>query len=162
MNYYTKNEVKALLEENNLSQPKAKYSNNVILSMLDKVNDNTIFEVEPTKKGFKLNRGTLVEEIVKSILGVKVNKSYSGKADIDLKDVDNSKYGLPTYAKKIEVKFATTFAPASASNPNTKYVILITNEGAFLMNANEHEGRYTNYSAYDGTKLNKLSEMLGF
>lgn len=162
MEKYSVNQVRELLVANNQNQPKAKYSNNVILSMLDKVNASTIFEVEPTKKGFKLNRGTLVEEIVKAVLGVAVNKSYSNKADIDLKGVDKNEFGIPTSAKKVEIKFATTFAPASASNPKTKYVILITNEGAFLMDASKHEGRYTNYSAYDGERMEKLSAKLGF
>lgn len=162
MNKYSVVKVMALLENNNQEQPKAKYSNNVILQMLNHIDQNTIFEVEPTKKGFALNRGTLVEEIIKAKLGVNVNKSYSKKADIDLKGVNNSKYELPSTAKKVEVKFATTFAPASPSNPKTKYVILVTAEGVYLMDATEHEGRYTNYSAYDGTKLEKLSKALGF
>ena len=161
MNTYTINQVRDLLVKNNQEQPKAKYSNNIILTMLNQLSDNTTFEIEPTRGGFELNRGTLVEEIVKAVLGAAVNKSYSGKADVELKNVEKAKFEIPTQAKKIEIKFATTFAPASATQPKTKYVILVVKEGAYLIETKDHKGRYTNNSFLDGERLETLSEMLG-
>lgn len=162
MNIYTKQEVVDLLKQNNIDQPKAKYSNNVILQMLHAIDENAVFSVEPTRGQFALNRGTIVEEIVKAVLGVAGGKTQKGKADIDLSGVDKAKFEIPTRARKLEVKFATTFAPATASQPSTKYVILITADGAFLIEAENHEGRYTNTSCWDGEKMEALSEMLGF
>lgn len=162
MNKYSVEQVGDLLRKNNMEQPKAKYSNNIILNMLNYVDKSTIFEIEPTKSGFELNRGTLVEEIVKSVLGLAVNKSYSGKADINLAYVNNKEFELPSQAKRIEIKFATTFAPASASQPKTKYVILIVKEGAYLVETKNNKGRFTNNSYLNGERLEKLSEMLGF
>lgn len=162
MNTYSKTEIVAKLIENNLNQPKAKYSNNTILNMLNAVDDDTMFTLEPTRNGFAFNRGSLVEEIVKYILGIDTDKSQRGSADIDLKGIDNKSFGLPSAAKKVEVKFATTFAPASASMPTTKYVILINNEGAFLIESANHKGRYTSYSWYEGTRLDIISKILGF
>jgi len=161
MNTYTLGQVRNLLRKNNKEQPKAKYSNNIILTMLDHIDESTTFEVEPTKGGFELNRGTIVEEIVKAVLGTAVNKSYSGKADIELKNVEKEKFEIPSKAKKIEIKFATTFAPASATQPKTKYVILIAKEGAYLIETSNHQGRFTNKSIEDGERLETLSEMLG-
>jgi len=162
MNKYSVDQVRELLQENNKTQPKAKYSNNIILNMLNCVAPSTIFEVEPTRNGFALNRGTLVEEIVKAVLGAYVNKSYSGKADINLKGIDNNEFGIPSKAKKIEVKFATTFAPASEAQPSTKYVILIAKEGAYLIETKNNKGRFTNKSIENGERLEELSEKLGF
>ena len=68
MKTYTIKECARLLAQNNIDQPKAKYSNNIILSMLDQFDENATVCVEPTKKGFELNRGSLVENLVKMVL----------------------------------------------------------------------------------------------
>lgn len=162
MNTFTKSEIIEKLLENNTKQPKAKYSNNLILAMLEGVSNDVIFTLEPTRNGFAFNRGSLVEEIVKFYLGVEVDKTQRNGADVNLKGVDKQAFEIPTNAKKLEIKFATTFAPASASKPATKYVLLVCPDGAFLIEASKHEGRYTNYSYYEGERLDTLSEMLGF
>ena len=65
---FTKKELIVLFNENNLKQPKAKYSNNIILKMLENVSEDFTAEVECTRKGFSVNRGSLVECIIKSVV----------------------------------------------------------------------------------------------
>lgn len=160
----TKNEIVTLLHENNLNQPKAKYSNNIILQMLENVNDNTIFNVEQTRGKFAINRGSLVEEIVKLALGGKATKTSQKLSDLKASDktmrarfVEN---GLNPQLK-YEIKFATSFAPASDNAPKTKYTILIVKEGAYLVENKEHQARFTSNSWFDSPRLEKLSETLG-
>ena len=163
MNNFSKNECIALLVANNTDQPKAHYSNDVLLHMLNAVDNDSIFTVEPTRGKFAMNRGSLCEGIIKAILGIDLSKTQKGVADIDLKGIDNIKFGLPKYAKKLEVKFATSFADASDNAPKTKYVLLVTAEGCFNIDTNNHkQGKYTRNSIFEGTRNNIISEMLGF
>lgn len=163
MNTFTKSEVIAHLTANSLAQPKAKYSNATILHMLNAVPENATFDLEATRGGFAFNRGSLVEEIVKSVFGLSTEKAQRNSADINLAKVNKASFEIPTTAKALEVKFATTYASASASMPKTKYVLLITNEGAYLIETAKHkEGKYYSYSFYEGTRLEKLSKVLGF
>lgn len=162
MKTYTIAQCATLLEQNNQNQPKAKYSNNVILSMLAQFDENATVCVEPTRKGFELNRGSLVENLVKMVLlGTDCGfKTKQRKSDVGKNSKNATAYGLD---KNLcyEIKFATTFAPATESQPKTKYVILITADGAFLIESKNHKGRYTNNSIWEGEKLEELSEALG-
>lgn len=162
MKTYTIKDCARLLAQNNIDQPKAKYSNNVILSMLDQFDENATVSVEPTRKGFELNRGSLVENLVKMVLlGTdKGFKTKQRKSDVGKNSKNATVYGLD---KRLcyEIKFATTFAPATESQPKTKYVILITADGAYLIESKNHEGRYTNNSIWEGERLDELSEALG-
>lgn len=161
MKNYSVEKCIALLEENNHTQPKAKYSNNILINMLQCTTMKRV-SVEQTKGGFELNRGSLCECLVKSALGQKGNKQAKGNADINLKGVDKKEYELPQYAKKLEVKFATSFAPATKNKVATKYVILVTDKGAYLIDTANHEGRFTRKSVDEGERLDNLSELLGF
>lgn len=162
MKTYTIAQCTTLLTQNNQNQPKAKYSNNVILTMLNQFDENATVCVEPTRKGFELNRGSLVENLVKMILfGTDCGfKTKQRKSDIGKNSKNATAYGLD---KNLcyEIKFATTFAPATESQPKTKYVILITADGAYLIESKNHKGRYTNNSIWEGTRLEELSEALG-
>ena len=163
MNTYTIAQCTALLKENNTNQPKAKYSNNVILAMLSTFDENATVCVEPTRKGFELNRGSLVENLVKMALLDTCNgfKSSQRKSDIGRNAKNATAYGLDK-SLKYEVKFATTFAPATESKPKTKYVILVTATGCHLIETANHKGRYTNNSDLEGVRLDELSARLGF
>ena len=162
MTTYTIAQCARLLAQNNIDQPKAKYSNNVILSMLSTFDQNATVCVEPTRKGFELNRGSLVENLVKMALLDTDNgfKTAQRKSDIGRNAKNATAYGLNKNLK-YEVKFATTFAPATESKPKTKYVILVTATGCYLIETANHQGRYTNNSDLDGTRLDELSERLG-
>lgn len=163
MKTYTISQCARLLAQNNIDQPKAKYSNNVILAMLSTFDDNATVCVEPTRKGFELNRGSLVENLVKMALLDTDNgfKTAQRKSDIGRNAKNATAYGLNKNLK-YEVKFATTFAPATESKPKTKYVILVTATGCYLIETANHQGRYTNNSDLDGTRLDELSARLGF
>lgn len=162
MNKYTVAQCKALLEQNNIDQPKARYSNNILLTMLDQVSDNATVEVEPTKGGFELNRGSLAENIVKMIL---LNTSEAWKTQRNRSDVKRGSANLKMFGLdkwlNYEVKFATSFANASSSEPKTKYVILVTPDGAYLVESKKHVGKWTTSSIWDGERLDDLSEALG-
>lgn len=162
MNRFTVAQCKALLEENNVNQPKAKYSNNVILAMLEQFDDNATVEVEPTRGMFPINRGSLVENLVKMVL---MNTTETWKTQRNRSDVMRGCQGLKEYGLQkqlnYEIKFATTFAPATESKPKTKFVILITADGAYLIESKNHAGRFTNNSIWDGERLDDLSEALG-
>ena len=162
MKTYTIAQCARLLAQNNIDQPKAKYSNNVILAMLSTFDDNATVCVEPTRKGFELNRGSLVENLVKMALLDTDNgfKTAQRKSDIGRNAKNATAYGLNKNLK-YEVKFATTFAPATESKPKTKYVILVTATGCYLIETANHQGRYTNNSDLDGTRLDELSARLG-
>lgn len=163
MNTYTKNECINLLLDNNINQPKAKYSNNVLLAMLECVPADTTFRVEPTRGGFELNRGSLCEAIIKAVLyGYdSVGKTSQNKSDL-CKGIKNATaYGLKSnYC--YEIKFATVFAPATLNATKTKSILLVTATGVYLVNKVEHCGRFTNNSDLDGERLDYLSEVLGF
>lgn len=162
MKTYTRNEAIELLQQNNINQKKAKYSNDILIQMLQTLNEDTTFTVEPTRGKFAMNRGSLCESIVKCALGLQGVKSNQNKVDIDLKGIDNKKFGLPTFAKKLEVKFATTFAPASENLPTTKNVLLVCADGVYNIETQNHKGRYTNNSIFDGVRNDVLSNILGF
>lgn len=162
MNTFTIAQCKTLLEENNIKQPKAKYSNNVILAMLEQFDENATVEVEPTRGMFEINRGSLVENLVKMVL---MNTTQAWKTQRNRSDIMRGSQGLKAFGLdkwlNYEIKFATTFAPATESKPKTKYVILITADGAYLIETKNHQGRFTNNSIWDGERLDDLSEALG-
>ena len=101
MNTYTRNEAIELLQQNNIDQRKAKYSNDILIQMLETLNEDTTFTVEPTRGKFAMNRGSLCEDIIKCALGLQGNKTKQHQADIDLKGINNKKYGLTMFDKKI-------------------------------------------------------------
>ena len=160
----SKNEIIALLEQNNIDQRKAKYSNNIILEMLENVSENAIFDVEQTRGSFPINRGSLVEEIVKSMLGGECVKASQRQSDLRATSKNMRKMfkanGLNPQLR-YEIKFATSFAPASNNAPKTKYTILIVKEGAYLVENANHQERFTSNSWFDSPRLDNLSDLLG-
>ena len=164
MEKYSKAEILELLARNSVEQPKAKYSNAVIAQMLGAVGDDFVACVEPTRGAFALNRGSVVECIIKAVVyGVADTfKTSQGRKDIDLRKVNNRAFGIDPRAQRLEVKFATSFAPASEAQPDTAWVLLITDRGVYNVRASEHQGRYTRNSDLDGEVNEVLSELFGF
>ena len=164
MEKYSKAEILELLARNSVEQPKAKYSNAVIAQMLGAVGDDFVACVEPTRGAFALNRGSVVECIIKAVVyGVADTfKTSQGRKDIDLRKVNNRAFGIDPRAQRLEVKFATSFAPASEAQPDTAWVLLITDRGVYNVRASEHKGRYTRNSDLDGEVNEVLSELFGF
>ena len=157
---FTKNEVIALLQKNNSEQPKAKYSNNVLLAMLANSDIESISS-EPTRNGFPLNRGVLCECLVKHALRKWANTYKTTRnADIKASKGDDRatmrEYGLNPNLN-YEVKFTTSFALASNGKLRTKYVLLVMTDGVYLVESKKYER--ANYP--QGERLNKLSQELG-
>ena len=157
---FTKNELIALLEKNNSEQPKAKYSNNPLLKMLNKSDIESISS-EPTKNGFAVNRGVVAECLVKHKLrGWADAYKTTRNADIKSSKGDDRavmrEYGLNPNLN-YEVKFTTSFALASDSKLKTKYVLLVMADGIYLVESKKYER--ANYP--QGERLEKLSQELG-
>ena len=162
---FKKEEMVALLIKNNQNQPKAKYSNAVLLAMLDHVSDNFTARVEETRGQFAFNRGSAVECLLRAIVTGEMDTAKAQAKEADL-FLNKSVLGLPARAK-LEVKFSTSFAPATAKTSKGKYVVIIGQEGAFLVesknlvttakgkiNLNDQNSKYCH-------RLNELSEALG-
>ena len=162
---FKKEDMVSLLIKNNETQPKAKYSNNILLTMLEHVSDNFTARLEETRGSFAFNRGSAVECLLRAIVTGEddTTKAQAGEADLFLK---KAVLGLPARAK-IEVKFSTSFAPATAKSSMGKWVVIIGQEGAFLVesknlvatakgkiNINDQNAKYCH-------RLNELSEALG-
>lgn len=94
-------ELKKMYLQNNVLQPKAKSSNNAILSLCDMLDDSQKIECEETKSGAVLNRGSVVECLIKLLfLNNKTAKKYV------------KGYDLHQNGKHYEIKFSTGFAYA--------------------------------------------------
>lgn len=163
MNTFTKTELVAILKADRNNAGNAHYSDDALLAMLGAVSDNFTATIEPARGDFAFNRGSLAECIVKSILyGVNDTfKTSQGRKDLDLRGVKNARFGIDSRAKGLEVKFATNFAAASASEPSTKWVLLITEKGVYNVRAEDHKGRYTRNGDLQGVRNEILSELFG-
>ena len=95
---FKKEEMVALLIKNNQTQPKAKYSNAVLLAMLDHVSDNFTAKVEETRGQFAFNRGSAVECLLRAIVtgDMDTAKAQAKEADLFLK---KEILGLPARVK---------------------------------------------------------------
>ena len=134
----TKNQLIALVEENSRLQPKAKTSNNVILNLIDLIDNDFDIQVEPTRSNSMLNRGSIVECLIKLIF------------DKRRKHVLKSAGGSDLYkgSKEYEVKFSTTFAYASNNNTNKDIpIILVCESGVYE-------------TTYDNLIINKYNKIL--
>ena len=135
MKQFSKNELVELLKQNNTTQPKAKYSNNILLSMLEKVDSNFIATLEPTRNGFAFNRGSLCECLIKYVITKETSKAQASESDLNTSKVNAEtleKYELPK-STNIEVKYSTSFAPATHKTSKARYTIIVSNLGIHLI-----------------------------
>ena len=118
MEKFTRTQLKEMLERNTKEQPKAKYSNDVLLHMLESLNDDFMAWLELAKGGKMVNRGSLAEVIIKAYLYEvnEVSKSLAYAVDLDSTKLSEEKRALLRGLKStnIEIKFATSFAAAKA------------------------------------------------
>lgn len=169
---FTRNEIIELLKENSIAQPKAKYSNNVILQMMECLSENFIADLEPTRNGFAFNRGSAVECIIKSVVyGLDfVSKANFGSADLVTNHLDSEHLALVNGVKSsnIEIKFTTSFAPATHKSNKARKTMLVCEHGIYLMDSKNIQ--YTkagkininNQNTKDLESLDNLMDMLGF
>lgn len=131
MKQFTKKELVELLKQNNTQQPKAKYSNNILLKMLGATDNDFVATLEPTRKGFAFNRGSLCECLVNYAITGKTTKAQAHESDLDTSKVADT-YGLPK-SSNIEIKYSTSFSPATKKTSKAHYTIIVAESGAYLI-----------------------------
>ena len=172
MEKLNKKQLLEMLERNTKEQPAAKYSNNVLVHMLESLNDDFIAWLELARGGKMVNRGTLAEIIIKSYLYEinEVSKSQAGVADLDTRNLSDEKLKLLRGLKSsnIEIKFATSFAPATYKKNKAHYTMIVCQEGIYLIRSSAiiwtKAGKLNanNQLPSAMVRLNKLSKCLGY
>lgn len=165
MKTFTKNEIIALLNENNAKQPKAKYSNNILLKMLENIDNNFVATLEPTRNGFAFNRGSLCECIIKYVIQGTTTKAQAFESDLNTLKVADT-YDLPK-SSNIEIKYSTSFSPATRKTSKARYTMIVAESGAYLIESKKlvatGSGKINinNQKMKDLTKLERLNKRLG-
>ena len=165
MKQFTKKELVELLKQNNNTQPKAKYSNNILLKMLGATDNNFVATLEPTRNGFAFNRGSLCECLVNYAITGKTTKAQAHESDLDTTKVSDT-YGLPK-SSNIEIKYSTSFSPATKKTSKAHYTIIVCESGAYLIDSKNiiptSAGKINinNQVAKHLTKLTRLNQRLG-
>ena len=172
MKRFEKKELIEMLERNTQKQPKAKYSNSVLLHMLENVGDNFAAYLEPARGGDMVNRGSLAEVIIKSFLYEvdEVSKSLAYAVDLDSRSLSDEKIKLLRGLKSsnIEIKFTTSFAPATYKKNKARYTMIVCQEGIYLIRSSAiiwtKAGKLNanNQMPSAMVRLNKLSKCLGY
>ena len=125
--------LKEMYEKDNVNKPKNKVCNNPILALIELINDySKIIKCELAKGGAVLNRGSVVECLIKLLLTDKktTSKYKANKNDIRLNGVG------------YEIKYANSVAYASLSakqradydNKDFKPLIMVDSCGVYLSN----------------------------
>ena len=170
MKKFSKNELVIELLNNNKTQPKAKYSNNILLNMLSKVDDDFVATLEPTKNGFAFNRGSLCECLVKYAITKDTTKSQANESDLNttkLSDKELAFFNLPK-SNNIEIKYSTSFAPATKKTSKAHQTIIVSQLGIHLIESKNliatDSGKIniSNQRAKDLIELKNLEKVLGF
>ena len=125
--------LKEMYEKDTAQKPKNKNCNNAIIQLINLINDySKVIKCELAKGGIVLNRGSVVECLIKLLLTDKktTSKYKANKNDIRLNGVG------------YEIKFTNSVAYASLSakqrkdydNKDFKPLILVDNFGVYLSN----------------------------
>lgn len=131
-------ELKEMYERDNQIKPKNKTCNNAILELIKLVNDNSkIIKCEVAKGGLVLNRGSVVECLVKLYL---TNQKTTSKYKANKNDIKLDGVGY-------EIKYTNSVAYASLSdkqraeyeNKQYKPLILVNTFGAYLSNTQYYQ-----------------------
>ena len=172
MKKYNYLELVALLQQNNQQQPKAKYSNNAILRMLEKMPSNFVVELEPTRNGFAFNRGSLVECIINAVLTNNYNqtKRQAHESDLNTLKLSDNALRLVNNVKSsnIEIKFCTSFAPATHKTSKARYTIIVSEKSIIMLESKNivstASGKInaSNQRVKDCTELSELMDLLGY
>ena len=126
-------ELKEMYQKDNASKPKNKTCNNAILELIKLINDNSkTIKCEVAKGGLVLNRGSVVECLVKLYL---TNQKTTSKYKANKNDIRLDGVGY-------EIKYTNSVAYASLSakqkkdyeSKNYKPLILVDSFGVYLSN----------------------------
>ena len=126
-------QLKEMYERDNASKPKNKTCNNPILELIKLINDySKIIKCEVAKGGIVLNRGSVVECLVKLLLN---NQKTTSKYKANRSDIKLDGVGY-------EIKYTNSVAYASLSakqrkesdNKEIKPLILVDSFGVYLSN----------------------------
>ena len=169
---FSKNQLVNAFTQNNADQPKAKYSNNVILNMLDCLPMDFEADIEPTRNGFAVNRGSLVECIIKAVVcnDYHATKSSCRVADLDTRKLNAQQLALVNgvVSSNIEIKFSTSFAPATKKTSKAHKTILVCESGIYMIDSKNiiptKSGKINvnNQKAKDLIELTELMDLLGY
>lgn len=158
---FSKNEIVKMLENNDSKSMQV--SNKICLHLLKSVDNSTSFDIEYNEKSNTINRGSLVECIVKNALGLDNSKSQKAKCDIvGLKEVVGGRIN------NLEIKYSTRTSYASASKPHCKYVLLICEKGIALMDKKDlllnSKGRVSNtiFNAIEKPFVEQIRQKLNY
>lgn len=172
MKKYTYFELVALLQQNNQQQPKAKYSNNAILKMLENLPCDFVVELEPTRNGFAFNRGSLVECIINAVLTNNYNqtKRQAHQSDLNTLKLSDNALRLVNNVKSsnIEIKFSTSFAPATHKTSKARYTIIVSERNIVMLESKNivctASGKInaSNQRLKDCIVLTELMDLLGY
>lgn len=160
-----------MLKENNTKQPKARYSNNVIIQMLENLSNDFVADIEPSRNGF-INRGSLVECIIKAVVyGVnETSKSNCKSADLDTTKLNAQQLALVNnvVSKNIEIKFSTSFAPATHKTSKARKTIIVSETMIIMLDSKNliptKAGKINinNQRASQCETLENLMDLLGY
>ena len=148
-----------------------------LVQYLEKVGCKSTFKVEKVASGF-INRGTLVEELLKACLDYlqgkpflqNYEKSLQGLSDYTLSIESAKKLGIALNSNnEIEIKYSNSNTGAShLSNAHKiKYILMVVPSGVYnvLVSPKDYENKPISYNrAYDSTskRIDILSKVLGF
>lgn len=150
-------ELKEMFEKDTQNKPKNKTCNNAILELIKLINDySKIIKCEIAKGGLVLNRGSVVECLIKLLLN---NQKTTSKYKANRDDIKLDGVGY-------EIKYTNSVAYASLSakqrkeydNKDFKPLILVDSFGVYLSNT-----QYYNFAKNGKVKgvskiLNKIVE----
>ena len=150
-------ELKEMFEKDTQNKPKNKTCNNAILELIKLINDySKIIKCEIAKGGLVLNRGSVVECLIKLLLN---NQKTTSKYKANRDDIKLDGVGY-------EIKYTNSVAYASLSakqrkeydNKDFKPLILVDSFGIYLSNT-----QYYNFAKNGKVKgvskiLNKIVE----
>lgn len=148
-----------------------------LVNYLEKVGCKSTFKVERVSSGF-INRGVLVEELLKAILDYlqekpflsTYEKSLQGLSDYTLSVENAKKLGIAlNLNNEIEIKYSNSNTGAShLSNVHKiEYMLMVVPSGVYnvLVSPKDYENKPISYNrAYDSTskRIDLLSKVLGF
>lgn len=131
-------ELKEMFEKDTQNKPKNKICNNAILELIKLINDcSKIIKCEVAKGGIVLNRGSVVECLVKLLL---TNQKTTSKYKANKNDIRLDNVGY-------EIKYTNSVAYASLSakqrkdydNKDFKPLILVDSFGVYLSNTQYYQ-----------------------